>query len=85
MTPPEPCETPADTPLMMQRQNTDGSYSPAAPLGWQGGPYVEVSREGRRYRWCIYDEDVLVATGIARTRLGLVIAVCRFHRKANRS
>lgn len=28
--------------MSISQQNPDGSWSPAEPLGWQGGPYWEV-------------------------------------------
>lgn len=49
-----------------QRQNADGGWEPARPLGWQGGLDWEVATlpTGKRlptYRAELYDEDVLIA------------------------
>ena len=49
-------------------------------IGWQGsGPDFELYGSGP-YEWTAYDEDVLIGTGKARTRLGAQIAMWRFQR-----
>lgn len=62
------------------QQNSDGSWSEAIPLGWQGGIDFEVYGAGP-YEWHAFDEDVLVGKGAARTRLGLAVAIRRARRR----
>lgn len=57
---------------MSQQQNPDGSWSPAVPLGWQGGYDWEVYDDGKKpHVALLYDEDMLIARVQARTSWGL--------------
>lgn len=73
--------------MTAQRQNPDGSWSPAEPLGWQPGIDWEVYRPSpTRARWeaVAYDEDVCVAAVRARTRFGLRLRIARAARRLDR-
>lgn len=58
---------------MPEQLNPDGSWSPAVPLGWQGGYDWEVVLAADRgpHHAYLYDEDVLIGRVDARTRWGL--------------
>lgn len=58
------------------QQNADGTWSPAVPLGFQGGLDFEVSGSGP-WAWAAYRGARLVASGRAKTRIGLLFATTR--------
>ncbi|WP_436759367.1 hypothetical protein [Streptosporangium sp. V21-05] len=59
------------------RQNDDGTWSPATPLGFQGHRLsVEVSGFGP-WEWVAYRGGERVASGRARTWAGVLLAVVR--------
>jgi len=66
----------------LQQQNPDGSWSPAQPLGWQGGLDWEVRRlpNGKR-RAELYDEDVLCVVLEGRYRTLLTFRMWRAQRR----
>jgi hypothetical protein len=62
------------------RQNPDGSWSPAVPMGWQGSDVdweIYPRDADGRYRAEGFDEDLLVATVSARTKFGLYFKIRR--------
>ncbi|MGC5012559.1 hypothetical protein ACLQ2R_17485 [Streptosporangium sp. DT93] len=75
-------ETAAASPLppappRTSRQNDDGTWSPATPLGFQGDRLdVEVFGSGP-WGWAAYRGGERVASGRARTRLGLLLSIAR--------
>lgn len=65
------------------QQNPDGSWSPSQPLPLTDDFDVEVYGTGP-YRWEAWVGMTEVATGRARTRLGLRVAIARAKRKHHR-
>ncbi|MEV0556184.1 hypothetical protein AB0I27_22380 [Streptomyces sp. NPDC050597] len=65
-------------------QNPDGSWSPTEPLPLTGDFDVEVYGSGP-YRWTAWAGRNQVATGAARTRLGLRFATASAKRRHARS
>lgn len=58
----------------VERQNPDGTWSPAEPLPFAPGIDIELERFGRSSRWTAYRGADIVGSGRIRTRLGLVLA-----------
>ncbi len=59
----------------IHRQTEHGTWTPARPLGFQGtGLDFEVTGS-RPWQWAAYSRHGVVATGKARTRLGLAAAL----------
>jgi hypothetical protein len=64
----------APEPGDLRRERSRSTVSPA--LGWQPGLDVEVETlPSGQYRWGLYHRADLLASGTARTRVGLAIAV----------
>lgn len=62
------------------RQNSDGTWTPAAPLPMTPTLDFEVTGHGP-YRWTAWYGTRQIDTGTARTRPGLTIALHRARRK----
>lgn len=69
--------------MTVQRQNTDGSWSPATPEPLTDDFDIEVTGTGP-YSWEGWIGLQCVASGTARTRLGLQVALLRARRRALR-
>src|SRR2546430_2338943 len=70
--------------MTLARQNADGSWSPAEPLPLTDDFDVEVYGTGP-YRWQAWVGMTEIASGRARTRLGLRFAIARAKRQHARS
>lgn len=62
------------------QQNANGTWAPATPLPISDTLDFEVAGHGP-YRWDAWRGTQQVATGTARTRLGLTLALFRARRK----
>jgi hypothetical protein len=70
--------------MTTSRQNPDGTWTPAEPLPLTQDFDVEVHGTGP-YRWEAWVGMTEVATGSARTRLGLWFAITRAKRRYARN
>jgi hypothetical protein len=59
--------------MSVSKQNPDGSWSPAEPMGWQPGLDTEIYHDELGWRAEVYDEDVPVAVIYSRTRFMLML------------
>ncbi|MGW4670114.1 hypothetical protein [Streptomyces sp. NPDC004324] len=67
--------------MTVQRQNTDGTWSPDQPTPLTDDFDVEVTGTGP-YAWEAWIGLQCVASGQARTKLGLQVALLRARRRA---
>lgn len=59
----------------IKRQNpTTGAWEDAEPMGWQGRIDFEVAGDGP-WSWTCWRGNELLEQGLARTRVGLAIAL----------
>jgi hypothetical protein len=58
----------------VERQNPDGTWSPAEPLPYSPGVDVELSGRRAPLEWSAYRGSTKVGGGLIRTRLGLWLA-----------
>jgi hypothetical protein len=70
--------------MTVSQQNPDGSWSPAEPEPLTDDFDVEVYGTGP-YRWEAWVGMTEVASGTARTRLGLQVALLRARRLARKA
>jgi hypothetical protein len=70
--------------MNVSRQNPDGTWTPAEPEPLTDDFDIEVNGTGP-YQWEAWVGMTEVATGTARTRLGLRIAIARAKRRHARS
>jgi hypothetical protein len=70
--------------MTVSQQNPDGSWSPAEPEPLTDDFDVEVYGAGP-YRWEAWVGMTEVASGTARTRLGLQVALLRARRLAQKA